>query len=119
MIRLLTAMMILLGSSLPAEAQIRGAQPFGYVSGETFLSYPRARREDYIAGLADQLVSLYQAQLVDGFRWFENCVRRRNPADMSRMLVDFLNENDARKPEPASNNFIWAAAKGCTPPARR
>ena len=61
-------MMILLGASLAAEAQIRGTQPFGYVSGETFLSYPQARREDYIAGLADQLVSLYQAQLVDGFR---------------------------------------------------
>lgn len=119
MVRLLAAMVILLGSNLPAEAQIRGAQPFGYVSGETFLSYPPARREDYVAGLADQLVSLHQARLADGFRWFENCVRRRNPADLSRMLADFLNENDARKPEPAANNFIWAAAKGCTPPARR
>lgn len=111
--RLLLTVLIVAGLTAPAHSQIKGIDAFGYVSGETFLAFNEARKADYAAGLADQLVGLFQAQLTDGFRWFEACARNTSPAGMADMLTAFLNANPARLAEPAANNFIWATAKGC------
>ena len=99
-----------IGGASDATAQ---SQPLAFITGDDFLAMSQDHREAYVAGLADQLLGLYQAQLVDGFLWFETCAGNRPPAIMAQDLVEFL-EEPARRPEPAANNFIWAVAKTCT-----
>ena len=87
-----------------------------YMTGTQFLAAAPDRQAAYVAGLADSLVGLYRAQLVDGFRWFENCIAQKSPADLTGDLSKFLNENPARREEPTANNFIWAMGAACKYP---
>ena len=87
-----------------------------YMTGTQFLAAAPDRQAAYVAGLADSLVGLYRAQMVDGFRWFENCIAHKSPADLTGDLAKFLNENPARREEPTANNIIWAMGAACKYP---
>lgn len=96
------------GAGAPATAQTKS-----YMTGTQFLAASPDQKASYAAGLADSLTGLYQAQLVDGFRWFETCVAQKSPGDLVRDFSKFLTDNPPRREEFAANNFIWAMAAVC------
>lgn len=96
----------------------RGTEPHSFYTGKRFVEAPAAEQITYVAGLADSLLGLYRAQLVDGFRWFEVCATEKSPAQMVSAIKAFLSTNDARLEEPLANNFIWAMAAVCRYPVK-
>ncbi|MDA0240226.1 MAG: hypothetical protein O3A84_09405 [Proteobacteria bacterium] len=89
------------------------AEPKSYMTGNQFLSATPDQQLSYVSGLTDSLTGLFQAQLIDGFRWFETCTAQKLPIDLVRDFSKFLNENPSRQSEFAANNFIWAMAAVC------
>ncbi len=104
---------------LSGAAQGAGQEP-PQVTGEGFLARSQEHRAHYVAGLADQLVFLHQANLTDGFAWFEACLATGAPGAVTNALADALahaiEARASRLAEPAARNFLWAAASLCTGP---
>jgi hypothetical protein len=86
------------------------------VTGEGFLDRSQEERVHYVAGLADQLVFLHQANLTDGFAWFEACLATRGRQALTDALARAIETQPSHQAEPAARNFLWAAASLCTDP---
>ena len=100
-------------------AQGAGQEP-PQVTGEDYLARSQEERTLYVTGLADQLVFLHQANLTDGFGWFEACLATGGPGALPNALADALahaiETRASRLAEPAARSFLWAAASLCTGP---
>jgi len=88
----------------------------GLENGHDFLARSAESQADYVAGLSDQLVQLHQAGLVRGFRWYERCLAGKGSGALAQALVDYIEADPSRVPEPAARNFIWAATQICRYP---
>ncbi len=86
------------------------------VTGEDYLARSQEERTLYVTGLADQLVFLHQANLTDGFAWFEACLATRGRPALADALARSIEARASRLAEPAARNFLWAAASLCTGP---
>lgn len=107
---------LVLAAVLSHAPPARASEANGPLTGTVFLAQSPERRVDYVAGLSDQLVQLHQAQLVDGFQWFERCARDTGAEVLAGSLAAFIEAKPGRAQEPVARNFIWAAAKLCTAP---
>jgi hypothetical protein len=103
---------------LVISSPVVGAELGSYYTGRTLLTASSEQQSAYLAGLADSLVGLYRAQLVDGFLWFERCVGEKTPPEMLSAVKSFMKTNHARLDEPVANNFIWAMAAVCKYPVK-
>jgi hypothetical protein len=86
------------------------------VTGEDYLARTQEQRAHYVAGLADQLVFLHQANLTDGFAWFEACLATQGRQALADALAHAIGARASHLAEPAARNFLWAAASLCTGP---